>query len=86
MRDKYLGKDGIEEKYNSRKDLIETFQFIGILGGSAMAITSVGSDVLGGAIAGGGIGTTSYFIGNYINKLNEKMKEKALKNIEQKVA
>lgn len=92
MRDKYLGKDGIMEKYNFRGRYITWAQNIGMASGYIYSICNIfpgfssGQNlngegvekVLGGFL----VGTLSYFLGNYMHKVNEKKKEKALKNLE----
>lgn len=83
MKDKYLGKDGITEKYDFRGKIINYFKTIGTVGGGVYVILSLGPNNLGEILVGGGVGTSSYFLGNYLNKVNEKKKQKALKNLEE---
>jgi len=85
MRDKYLGRDGIEEKYNFRGDIINYFKNIGTIGGGVFVLLSLGKDV-GEVLTGGGVTTFSYFVGDSLHKLNNKIKEKALKNLESRTA
>jgi hypothetical protein len=82
MKDKYLGKDGITEKYDLKCNLIKCFRNIGILGGGAYAIYGVHNNNLKEMVLGGVFGLGSYVLLNYTNMRNEKKKEKALKNIE----
>jgi hypothetical protein len=81
MNDKYLSKDGIEEKYYHRNELIKCLRNIGTIAGLGYAVLKVGTN-LREMIAGGVLGVGSYLTGRYLHKRNEAKKEKALKNLE----
>jgi|WetSurMetagenome_2_1015567.scaffolds.fasta_scaffold1696006_2 hypothetical protein len=83
MRDKYLTKDEIIDKYNSRGGVIDYFKTTGTVGGGLFVLLSLGQNVEG-VFVGGGVGTLSYFFWDYVDKLNEKGKQKALKNLEKR--
>lgn len=85
MNDKYLSKDGIIEKYDSRKGIINCFKNIGIVVGCVSVVLGVGSKSVGDLATGGVLAISSYTLGNYISKRNEKKKEKELNNIEKRV-
>lgn len=92
MKDKYLGEDGIKEKYNFREQCINGAQKIGMFGGLGFSAAKVCYDFWTGnklnmtdfkyVIGGFGIGVISYLLGDYLDKRNGKKKEKALKNVE----
>jgi hypothetical protein len=86
MRDKYLGKDGITEKYDFMGNIINCGKKGGIILGGLYSITRIVSEDVKGIFFGAGFAAISYFGGNYISKMNEKKKEKALKNLESKTA
>jgi hypothetical protein len=86
MRDKNLGRDGIEEKYDFRGKVINLIKTVGTGYGFVYTVIGIGSeDILTLGVAAG-IGTFSFLSGNYIYNLNEKLKEKALKNLEKRIA
>lgn len=83
MKDKYLCQDGINEKYGSRSFLINSFKYAGTFGGGAFALLSVSkAGSVEEVLISGGVGIGSYFLGDYLNKVNDNKKEKALKNVE----
>jgi len=81
---KYLTKEGIEEKYNFRKSLINPLKITGIIGGGVIALLGIGVENLGEVLIGGGVGGFSYVFGSSLNRINEKRKEKDIKNLENK--
>jgi hypothetical protein len=84
MGDEYfIKRDKILERYNFIEKRINYFKNAGTIGGSAFAIISLGQPA-GEVLMYGGIGTFSYFFGDSLNKLNNKLKENALKNLEKK--
>jgi hypothetical protein len=86
MRDKYLGREGIIEKYDSRNFIINSVKYGGAVGGLGFVVMGLGSDDIRMMVLEGGAGSFLYFVGDRLYKLNEKMKEKALKNLEQRSA
>jgi hypothetical protein len=84
MKYKYLTKEGIEEEYNSRKSLTNALKITGVIGGGVIALLGVGSDNLGEMLTGGGVTTFSYIFGSSFDRINEKRKDKYIKNIEDK--
>jgi len=86
MRDKDLGRDGIIERYDFRGKIINGYKIIGTLGGGVFMILSLGPNNVGEILVYGGAGIFSYLSATGISKLNDKLKEKALKNLESRAA
>ena len=82
MRDKYLGKDGLTEKYNFIGSLISCGKNLGMLGGGVCIVGGARYENITSLGIGAGVIALSYFGGNYISKKNKEKKEKALNNIE----
>jgi hypothetical protein len=96
MKDKYLNKEGITEKYDFKSKKINCVEWIGILGGLGYAVAHMGYDfstkmnldIKGVKDLGIGVGVAlvSWIGGDYISKRNEKKKEKALRNLEERTS
>jgi len=84
MRDKYLGKEGITEKYNFRGNLVNCAKNGGMILGGLYSLTRIVGEDIRGIFLGIGLAGVSYVGGSYIFKRNEGKKEKALKNLERK--
>jgi hypothetical protein len=94
MNDKYLGKEGIEEKYNFRGDCICGMQTLGMAIGYGYTLFNIFKDVITQndmhnndlikVMGGFAIGTASYFIGYKLHKRNENKKDKIIRDIENK--
>ena len=82
MNNKYLSKEGITEKYDDRNSIIKCIMDVGIIGGGLLSVIGACSEDIRELGIGAGIGTVSYFLGNYIYKRNENKRQKALKDIE----
>ena len=92
MKDKYLCKDGITEKYNFREQIIDYGQRCIMLGGFGLSALSIMYDFWAGdkldmsdfkqVVGGFGVGVVSLVLGNYLHRKNEEKKEKALKSVE----
>lgn len=82
MKDKYLSKDAIAEKYDFRCDVIKFAEKLGLIGGGLYSISGVAFEDIRMIGIGAGIGVVSVLSGNYLNNMNEKKKEKALRNLE----
>lgn len=86
MGDEYfIKRNKIEEVHNFIENKINYLKNVGTIGGGTFALISIGQSA-GEVLMYGGIGTFSYFLGDSLNKLNNKLKEKALKNLEKKAA
>lgn len=86
MKDKYLGREGIEEKYDSRKKVINYFRDIATIGGGTFCLLStIEPNNIKEVLMYGGIGVLSYLSGTGISRLNSKFKEKAIKNLENNI-
>jgi hypothetical protein len=95
MKDKYLGKEGIEEKYDSRLRNIKIGQIAGIALGSFYSLFHIAHNFMSTGIenikdirdmsAGVIIGISSYLIGDYLKKRDENKREKALNNLEKEL-
>ena len=93
MKDKFLSKDGIADKYNFRGQCIEGIQNLGMGVGyiyslcnmvpSFLSEQNLNDEYAGKVIGGFLAGTVSYFLGNYLHKINDNKKTKALGNIEE---
>jgi hypothetical protein len=96
MKDKYLNKEGITEKYDFKSKNINIIQNIGIIGGFGYALAHIGYDVLRNMELsmnsvkdlgfGVGVAIASWISGDYLSKRNEKKKEKALRNLEERAS
>jgi hypothetical protein len=92
MKDKYLGKDGITEKYDFRCKYIRGSQILGVGLGGIYSLFPIAHNFMSSENdsikdirnmgVGVLIGVCSYLIGDYIHKRNESKREKALKNLE----
>jgi hypothetical protein len=94
MKNKYSRKDRITEKYNFREKYINIIQNISMGTGYIYSLCNMvpsfvkdhhisdneAIKVMSGFLAG----TLSYFLGNYLQKVNENNKNKALKNLEER--
>jgi hypothetical protein len=86
MKDKYLCKDGITEKYENRFFLINSLKYAGTLGGGTFALINIGrNNSAEEVLISGGVSVLSYLFGNYLYKKSEIKKEKALKNVEARI-
>ena len=85
MKDKYLCKDGITEKYDIRGQCIEGVQLLGMGLGYGSSLIHMAFDLTGGknldftdfkeAIGGFVIGTGSFVLGRYLHKRNDEKKD-----------
>jgi hypothetical protein len=83
MIGKHLERERIEGIYNFIGKGINYFQTAGTIGGTTFALISLGQPV-GEVLVYGGAGTFSYLFGESLNKINGKIREKAIKNLERK--
>ena len=84
MKDKYLERDGIIEKYESRNFYANFIKYSGVVGGLSFIVIGIGSEDIKLMVMEGGAGSILYLLGDRLYRINEKRKEKALKNLENK--
>ena len=92
MKNKYLNKDGINEKYDHKGNIISISETLGIVAGLGYSVASVGYDAMTNidlsmncvkdVSMGVGVALISWFGGEYLSKRNKKNNEKALRNLE----
>lgn len=85
MGKRYFSRDAIIEKYDTRESLINCTKNLFAIVGGVYAVMNTGQDIEK-MLLGTGVCLVSYFGGDYIKKMNNKMKEKLLKNLEGKAA
>ena len=85
MIDKNLERERIEGIYNFIGKGINYIKTAGTIGGTTFALISLGQPA-GEVLVYGGAGTFSYLFGESLNKINEKIREKALKDLENRAA
>lgn len=85
MKDKYLNEEGIRKKYDFRERMLGGARTIGAFFGFGYALLGIGSQSAEEVATGAGLGTISLLAGNYLKRRNTKKKQKALKNLENKV-
>lgn len=83
MKDKNLEREKIEGIYNFIGKGINYIKTVGTIGGTTFALISLGQPT-GEVLVYGGVGTFSYLFGESLNKINGKIREKAIKNLESK--